>query len=296
MALDHHQVEQAIAGIAGVATASVRPSDSGRARLRITLRPGGDADAVAVAVSGVLRDRFGLDVDPAAIRPRPAGEDAPATFNGEAAPSADASPAPSAEPAAEPVTTAVADEPVAAAPDAEPEFPEAHDTDLPPAPPSDPPAPAPVAAEPAPAPEPQANGRAAPNGQLDDPRPVIRDLLVTEEGLGVRARVVLTSEGQELAGEATAAKTHKATLRAVARAALTAVEGLLGDQARLELESLQVTDDGEDQQIVVSVTIVTRNGAEKLVGGAVIRGDDETAALRAALDAINRRVLHLKTG
>lgn len=258
MPLDHREVETAVAAVDGVATASVRPSESGRARLRITLAPGGDADLVAQNVSDLLRARFGLDIDPSAIRPRPAGSD-------------------EAEPEADP--------------------PIAPGTPRPPSTQPPPEAAAPVR------PEPDARGpsravsrtraQASPEGNGRKDRPVIRDLLVTEEGLGVRARVVLRSEGRDLAGEATAAKTHKATLRAVARAGLAAIEAMLGDRARLELESLQLTDDGEDQQVVVSVTFVTRAGTEKLVGGAVVRGDDQTAALRAALDAINRRVTHV---
>ncbi|MBW3664526.1 MAG: hypothetical protein KY469_15605 [Actinobacteria bacterium] len=258
MPLDHREVETAVAAVDGVATASVRPSESGRARLRITLAPGGDADVVAQNVSDLLRTRFGLAIDPSAIRPRPAGSD-------------------EAEPEAEPTVA--------------PGTPRA---------PSTPPQPEAAAAE---GPEPDVRGpsreisrtRAQPSADDDgrNGRPVIRDLLVTEEGLGVRARVVLHSEGRDLTGEATAAKTHKATLRAIARAGLAAIEAMLGDRARLELESLQLTDDGEDQQVVVSVAFVTRAGTEKLVGGAVVRGDDQTAALRAALDAINRRVTNV---
>ena len=257
MALDHREVETAVAAVAGVATASVSRSESGRARLRITLAPGGDADVVAQNVSDLLRSRFGLEIDPSAIRPRPAGSD-------------------DAEPAAEPPAGVGTPQPLSPQPQPEPTAP------VPPEPNVR--GPTRQVSRTRAQPSPSGNGRSG--------RPVIRDLLVTEEGLGVRARVVLHSEGQDLAGEATAAKTHKATLRAVARAGLAAVESLVGERARLELESLQVTDDGEDQQVVVSVTLVTEGGAEKFAGSAVVRGDDQTAALRAALDAINRRVTH----
>lgn len=74
----YRDVEQAILSVPGVAGASIgEAEDSARERLRIRLDSGHHPDRVAVAVAAMLRQRFGLDVDPAAIRPRPAPTDAP---------------------------------------------------------------------------------------------------------------------------------------------------------------------------------------------------------------------------
>jgi hypothetical protein len=73
------ELERAIASVPGVAEAAVRRDDaSGRSRLRLRLAPGEDAAAVSWAVAATLRERFGIALDPDAIRPLPADAPAPA--------------------------------------------------------------------------------------------------------------------------------------------------------------------------------------------------------------------------
>jgi hypothetical protein len=71
-------VERAIAGVPGVLKASVVASDTtGAGRLRLRVAPGEDRDAVSWAVATTLRERFGIPLDPAAIRPAPEQEEDP---------------------------------------------------------------------------------------------------------------------------------------------------------------------------------------------------------------------------
>lgn len=74
---DDRTLVQAIRGVPGVSEAVVRrDADSGRTRLRLRLHAGEDHEHVAWSVAAVLRERFGIALDPAAIVPVPA-EDPP---------------------------------------------------------------------------------------------------------------------------------------------------------------------------------------------------------------------------
>lgn len=242
----YEDVEQAIASVPGVANASVGAiAGTGRGRLRIGLQPGQDAEVVSRAISEMLRDRFGIEVDPATIRPRaPDAEDAPR----QGASPSDAAP-----------TDLPDDDADEGGDEAGPQEPVKE-----------------VAAA-------SANGwRCA--------RPVIRDLGVEGAGLEIVAEAVLELDGRELRGRATGAATRKATLRAIARATLDAVELLAPGRLKTELEGIELVSDGDDERVTVTVTFLTTDGADKLIGVSVVRGDPEQAIMRATLDAVNRRV------
>ncbi|GEM_PF-6891115 len=67
----HVELERAIASVPGVEEAHVTLlPDTGRSRLRIRLANGEDAPTVSWAIAATLRERFGIVLDPGAIRPR----------------------------------------------------------------------------------------------------------------------------------------------------------------------------------------------------------------------------------
>ncbi len=67
------ELERAITSVPGVVSAGIDRSDvTGRSRMRLRLAPGEDEEAVAWAVAATLRERFGIALDPDAIRSRPA--------------------------------------------------------------------------------------------------------------------------------------------------------------------------------------------------------------------------------
>ncbi len=67
---DRAEVARVIGAVQGVAAAAARrDATTGRTRLRLQLRPGADREQVAWKVSAVLRERFGIALDPAAIQP-----------------------------------------------------------------------------------------------------------------------------------------------------------------------------------------------------------------------------------
>lgn len=67
----HSELERAIASVPGVEEAHVTLlPETGKSRLRIRLSNGEDAPTVSWAISATLRERFGIVLDPEAIRPR----------------------------------------------------------------------------------------------------------------------------------------------------------------------------------------------------------------------------------
>ncbi len=65
------ELERAIAAVPGVEAAYVdRMQGTGRSRLRIRVANGEDAPTVSWAVAATLRERFGIVLDPADIKPR----------------------------------------------------------------------------------------------------------------------------------------------------------------------------------------------------------------------------------
>jgi IMP dehydrogenase/GMP reductase len=126
----------------------------------------------------------------------------------------------------------------------------------------------------------QANGR----------RPVISRMQLVSSGLDVTATVVLAYRDQTAHGESTGTATQSGVHRAVATAALHAIEELIGNKARFEVDTVEVNAAGRDRTVLVSVTMVSGTGTDRLTGSAIVREDVRQAAIRAALDAVNRRL------
>src|SRR3954452_5640193 len=125
-----------------------------------------------------------------------------------------------------------------------------------------------------------------PNGR----RPVISRMQLVSSGLEVTASVQLAYKDQQVRGEAPGTATQTGVHRAVATAALHAIEQLIGNKARFEVDHVEVTPTGRDRTVLVSVTMVSNTGTDRLTGSAVVREDVRQAAIRAALDAVNRRL------
>jgi hypothetical protein len=125
-----------------------------------------------------------------------------------------------------------------------------------------------------------------PNGR----RPVISRMQLVSSGLDVTATVSLTYHDETVRGESTGTATQSGVHRAVATAALRALEQLVDAKARFEVDHVEVTPNGPDRTVMVSVTMVSGSGTDRLTGTAVVREDVRQATIRAALDAVNRRL------
>ena len=126
-------------------------------------------------------------------------------------------------------------------------------------------------------------------------RPAIARMHLVSSGLDVTASVTLSSGEATATGEARGAASQTGVHRAVATATLRAVEELIGGQVRFELDHLEVTPMGSERTVVVSLTLLTGRGAERLTGAAGVREDVRQAVIRATLDALNRRLEMLLT-
>lgn len=118
---------------------------------------------------------------------------------------------------------------------------------------------------------------------------IVRTDLVTT-GHSFNATVMLSAHSREVTGYARGATTGPGMQRAVAQATLQAVERLVGNGARLELDYVDVSQGGRDRTVLVSLTLVSERGAERLSGSAVVRDDESRAVVRATLDGVNRRI------
>lgn len=121
-------------------------------------------------------------------------------------------------------------------------------------------------------------------------RPVISRMQLVSSGLDVTATVSLIYMDEVVRGESTGTATQSGVHRAVATAALRALEQLVDAKARFEVEQVEVTPNGTDRTVCVSVTMVSGGGTDRLTGTAVVREDVRQATIRAALDAVNRRL------
>ena len=127
-------------------------------------------------------------------------------------------------------------------------------------------------------------------------RPVFAGLSVDRGELDTVVEVSLEIDGRRVIGRAEGLATRQATLVTTAAAALTALRELLPNDVRVQLDWLEVTEPGSPGRLPLvqsAVTCLTREGEELYVGSALARGDIREAAVRATLDAINRRLTHL---
>lgn len=121
-------------------------------------------------------------------------------------------------------------------------------------------------------------------------RMAIRRMHIVSSGLQVSAEITLSQGSVAATGRADGTATQSGVQRAVAHATLHAVEELLGETVRFELEAIEATATGQVRTVLVTVTMLTGAGSERLTGVAGIRDDVRQATIRATLDAVNRRV------
>ena len=129
--------------------------------------------------------------------------------------------------------------------------------------------------------------------EIDRFRPAIRRMHIISSGLQVAAEVTLGVGDRSALGRAEGTATQSGVQRAVATATLRAVEELLGGKARFELDLVELTPTGRERAVLVALTMLSSGGSEKLTGAANVREDVRQAAIRATLDALNRRVEHM---
>lgn len=125
--------------------------------------------------------------------------------------------------------------------------------------------------------------------RVDDDRPAIMGVHEIPEGSRTTVVVTLLWHGEEYVGTATGPAAPSARLRLVGEAALRAVEDIIGGEA-LALDAIGAPGVGMRKVIVAVVVSTGAQGEEVVVGSALSHGDDSETAVRAVLDALNRRI------
>jgi len=119
-------------------------------------------------------------------------------------------------------------------------------------------------------------------------RPAIKTIEGDVEGDDARITVVLDLRGEQFFGQALGDARPQHRARLAGEAALRAVESLARGSATLDLLAIAAADLGDQR---VALAQVGLPDGSVLVGSALIRdGDTQTAAVKAVMDALNRRL------
>jgi hypothetical protein len=121
-------------------------------------------------------------------------------------------------------------------------------------------------------------------------RAAIRELVALPDGDALEVAATLRLEGREVVGHARGLRTRRGRWRAIAEATLAAVGDLAGGRVRGHVDHVTVLTFADLAHVSVSVTLLTERGEETFLGAALVRDDPDRAVMRAALDAVNRRI------
>lgn len=113
------------------------------------------------------------------------------------------------------------------------------------------------------------------------------------DGTRATIEVTLAWHGTEFVGSAVGPTAPSARLRLVGEAALRAMESVMGGTPPLALDSIAAQSVGSRTVLVAIVVSTDSSGEEVLVGTSLSRGDESESAVRAVLDALNRRMPQL---
>jgi hypothetical protein len=115
---------------------------------------------------------------------------------------------------------------------------------------------------------------------------------VREQTEGTRATLTVTLAWQngEHVGSASGPAAASARLRLVGEATLQAMESIFTDTPPLALDAIGTAGVGMRTALIAVIVFAGKNGEELVVGSALSSGDHDEAAVKAVLDALNRRL------
>lgn len=137
---------------------------------------------------------------------------------------------------------------------------------------------------------------AAPRGASPVRRPVFHAIEVSRTALDVGVSVTLAYGDRRLVGSAEGLATRQAAPRVAAAATLVALRELLTDDTRLHVDWLEIHDAEHPVRpgvVQVAVAMLSGAGEEVMIGSAMLRDDAREGAVRATLDALNRRLARI---
>jgi len=125
-------------------------------------------------------------------------------------------------------------------------------------------------------------------------RPRLVSVNLTTSGVTAEAKVTLKI-GEALFQGATAgpgATNNK--MRLIVHATVNAIEDFLQGTCSFAVEDVAIIALGRQEAAIVSLSLVTPDGEEALIGSSFIKQDEREAIVKATLGAINRRLSILK--
>lgn len=124
-------------------------------------------------------------------------------------------------------------------------------------------------------------------GQAGVPRPSIRRVVLSSAEGTAEAHVALSGAGRDVVGLASGAKTAQG-LEVLAEATLSAVRQVVGTAEGFTLKGASLIDVLGRQVVLV---VVEEPPGSEVVGAVLVKGPVSEAAVRATLDAVNRRLI-----
>ncbi len=103
-------------------------------------------------------------------------------------------------------------------------------------------------------------------------------------------RVTLAWQSGEHIGTASGPAAASARLRLIGEATLDAIEAIFTDTPPLGLDSIGIASVGMRTVVIAVIVSAGKRDEELVVGSALSSGDEASAAVRAVLDALNRRL------
>lgn len=121
-------------------------------------------------------------------------------------------------------------------------------------------------------------------------RPALISIKEDPNGTRNTVHVTLGWQGDEHRGSASGPIASSARFRLIGEAAIKAVEALFDDSPAIALDAIGTSSVGMRTVVIAVIVASTDRGEETSVGAALSQGDESEAAVRAVLDAINRRL------
>lgn len=121
-------------------------------------------------------------------------------------------------------------------------------------------------------------------------RPILVRLVERPDGTRNEITVTLRWRGAEYTGSSTGPAAATARYRLIGEATLSALDNTFANAAPLALDSIGPAAVGMRSVMIAIVVATTQKGDELAVGSSLSNNDEGEAAVRAVLDALNRRL------
>lgn len=122
------------------------------------------------------------------------------------------------------------------------------------------------------------------------PRPRLLRIKESTDNNRASLTVTLGWESGEFIGSASGPEGPSARLRLVGEATLHAMESIFDATPPLALDAIGPASVGMRTALIAVIVFASKSGEELVVGSALSHGDDDEAAVKAVLDALNRRL------